>query len=170
MININGISTQIGSYFKDTEKLFNILEQTYVINILRPYHKNLATEIRKNPKVYFVDTGLRNYLIDNTSSIDKRSDMGYLAENFVLSELRQYTKMNFWRTVAKTEVDFIASKSGILPIEVKFKHFDKEKLKRSMYGFIGAYRPQNGIVITKDLWGEKSIKNTKIMFIPICYI
>lgn len=170
MVNMSEISTQIGSYFKNTEKLFNILEQTYVINALRPYHKNLATEIRKNPKVYFVDTGLRNYLIDSTGSTDNRPDAGYLAENFVLNELKQYAKMNFWRTTAKTEVDFIATKKDTIPIGVKFSHFDKEQIEKSMYGFLGAYKPKNGMVITKNLWGRKAINGTNVQFIPICYI
>lgn len=170
IVIMSEISTQIGSYFKDTEKLFNILEQTYVINTLRPYHRNLVTEMKKNPKVYFVDTGLRNYLIDDTNPMGRRPDTGCLAENFVLNELRQYAKMNFWRTTAKTEVDFIATKKAPIPIEVKFSHFDRPQTERSMYGFIGAYKPKSGVVVTKDFWGKKTVNGTKIRFIPICYV
>ncbi len=170
MINFSELSGQIGSYFKETERLFNILQQTYVINAIRPYHKSLRTELRKNPKVYFVDTGLRNYLVDNLGDLNKRPDAGQLAENFVLNEIGAYSKINFWRTTAKTEIDFIAAKREPKPIEVKFSHFVKEQLTKSMYGFVGEYKPRYGMIVTKDLWGEKAIGKTKIKFVPICYI
>ena len=169
ILNIDNIAVQISSYFKDTSKLLDILEQTYVIKLLRPYHKNLVTEIRKNPKVYFVDTGLRNYLIDNTASIEKRSDAGALAENFVLNEVGRHVKMNFWRTTAKTEVDFVASKREAVPVEVKFSHFDKSTVTKSVYGFTEAYKSKRGIMVTKDFWGEKRFHAAKISFVPICY-
>lgn len=170
MMNFSELSSQIGSYFKETERLFNILQQTYVINAIRPYHRNLRTELRKNPRAYFVDTGLRNYLIDNLGDLSKRPDAGQLAENFVLNEIRRYSKVNFWRTTAKTEIDFIAAKGEPKPIEVKFSHLVKEQLTKSMYGFVGEYKPKYGMIVTKDLWGEKAIGGTKIKFVPICYI
>jgi len=169
MLKVDNVAAQISSYFKDTDKLLDVLEQTYIVSLLKPYHKNLVTEIRKNPKVYFVDMGLRNYLIDNMAPVEKRADAGILAENFVLNELGCHAKMNFWRTTAKTEVDFIANKKGVVPIEIKFSHFDKTVATKSLYGFAEAYHPKHEVVATKDFWGEKKTGTTKISFIPICY-
>ena len=44
-------------------EFFDILQQTYIVDAIKPYHRNLVTELRKNPKIYFTDTGLRNYLL-----------------------------------------------------------------------------------------------------------
>lgn len=71
------------TYYKEVVRILDILQQTYVIDLIRPYHRNQVTELRKNPKVYFVDSGLRNYLINNFSALDIRVDKGALAENFV---------------------------------------------------------------------------------------
>lgn len=164
------ITVQLKGYFRETERLMNVLEQTYVINQLRPYHRNLVTELRKNPKVYFVDTGMRNYLSDEFGSLETRSDSGVLAENFVLNELRPYARLNFWRTTAKTEIDFIANKPVPIPVEVKFRHFDRERIGKNIYGFVGAYKPRYGLMITKDFWGEKSAGGARIKFVPIGYL
>ncbi len=170
LIRFEELANQVGSYFKELTKLIDSLEQTYIIRRIGPYHKNLVTELKKVQKAYFVDTGLRNSLIDNFSDMGKRSDAGVLAENFVLNELSEHVKLHFWRTTAKTEVDFIAETESLLPIEVKFQHFLGPKVGKSLYGFINEYKPGNCIIVTRDFWGEHTIKNSKIKFIPIAYI
>ncbi len=170
MLKIGDIASQISSYFKEVEKLLNILEQTYVLSLVRPYHKNLVTELRKNPKIYFMDTGLRNYLVSDMNSLGKRQDAGILAENFVLNELRQKVKLNYWRTTSKTEVDFVTNRTDPIPIEVKLSHFQKEVVTKSMHGFLGPYKSRYGIIVTKDFWGQKKIGKSEIKFVPICYI
>ena len=123
ILKLDELANQVGSYFKELTVLEDVLEQTYITRRIRPYHKNLLTELKKAQKIYFVDTGLRNSLIENFSDMDKRPDAGVLAENFVLNELCSCSKMHFWRTTAKTEVDFVAEGKELLPIEVKFQHF-----------------------------------------------
>ena len=169
MVKLNELANQIGSYFKEITMLMDVLEQTYIIRRISPYYKNLVTELKKAQKIYFVDTGLRNSLIDSFSDIWSRPDAGTLAENFVMNELYTVAKLNFWRTTAKTEVDFVANTKRLLPIEVKFAHFIKPEMGKSLYGFIEQYKPYNGIVVTKDFWGERDAKGTKVKFIPITY-
>lgn len=174
LISYERLATISKSYFKEIIYLLDILQQTYVIKTLRPFHKNLVTELRKNPKVYFFDLGLRNYAINNFNSLDIREDAGKLAENFVLNEISFFVEekmfLNFWRTTAKAEVDFILSSvNEVIPIEVKFEEFKKEKIEKSLYSFIKAYSPKVAIVVTKNFWGEKKVNNTKVKFIPICY-
>ncbi len=98
------------TYYKEVVRILDILQQTYVIDLLRPYHRNLVTELRKNPKVYFVDFGFKNYLINNFSDLELRVDKGALAENFVLNCLKSIVGdkgiIHFWRTTAKAEKDF----------------------------------------------------------------
>jgi uncharacterized protein len=169
MANIEELSNRVGSYFKELVKLEDVLEQTYIIRRVSPYHRNLVTELKKAQKIYFVDTGLRNSLIENFTDMENRADSGVLAENFVLNELFAHAKMHFWRTTAKTEVDFVAENKSLLPIEVKFQHFKDTNVNKSMYGFMGEYKPANVLIITKDFWGERTIKGSKVRFVPISY-
>ena len=169
LINIMQLANEINSYFKEIMDILDILEQTYIIRRIRPFHKNLVTELKKENKIYFVDTGLRNYLINNFNDIEIRNDSGTLIENFILNELYQYGKINFWRTKNKAEVDFIFEEKEIIPIEVKFSIIKKSILTRSLYSFIKNYNSRFSIVVTKNYWGERIINNSKIKYIPLVY-
>lgn len=164
------LANEIGSHFREMTKLLDILEQTYVIRRVGPYHKNLLTELRKSQKLYFVDLGLRNSLLDSFSDLDRRADLGPLVENFVLNELSPYARLGFWRTTSKAEVDFVSpGPAGVLPIEVKFRRFVEPKVGRSMHAFLREYAPANSIVLTRDFWGKRRIGRTNVSFIPACY-
>lgn len=173
VIKYESLALDLRSYYKEVQEFLDILEQTYIIKRIRPFFKNMVTEIKKNPKVYFIDTGLRNYAIKNFSPLSLREDSGKLAECFVFNELRRiedYT-INFWRTTAKAEVDFILNNvHEIIPIEVKFREFKKGKIERSMLSFLKTYKPERALVITKRFWGDLKVNKTKIKFVPICYI
>jgi len=172
LISYEKLSSYCDTYFKNIVRLLDILQQTYVIKLLRPFHRNLVTELRKNPKVYFYDYGLRNYAINNFNDLELREDAGKLAENFVLNQLEtEELFINFWRTTAKAEVDFVLSDiNRIIPIEVKFESFKKPKITRSFHSFLKNYKPKNALVVTKDFWGEKEIGKTKVKFVPIVYL
>jgi len=171
MIKFDSLCNQTNSYFKEIIHLIDILEQTYVVTLIRPFYRNMVTELRKNPKVYFLDYGIRNYAINNFNLLDRRNDAGKLAENFVFNEMKKLGKdLSFWRTTAKAEVDFVVSDENILPIEVKFEEFRKEKINRSFYSFIRNYSSKFAIVATKSFWGEKKFNGTKVKFIPIAYL
>ncbi len=170
IMNLEELANRVGSYFNELTRLADVLEQTYVIRRIGPYHRNLVTELKKAHKVYFFDTGLRNSLIENFTGMDKRPDAGVLAENFVLNEIAQHAKVHFWRTTAKTEVDFITEGASLVPVEVKFQHFTEPTLGKSMYGFLNEYKPPNCMIVTKDFWGEKDAAGTKVMFVPIGYL
>ena len=70
-------------------------------------------------KIYFVDIGIRNAIINNFSLPDDRNDTGSLWENFLFMErskfldyTREYTQQYFWRKYSGTEIDYIEQKDG----------------------------------------------------------
>lgn len=175
LINYNQLASSCDSYYKEMLELLNVLEETYVIKLIRPFHRNIRTELRKNPKVYFIDLGLRNYVINNFNALEGRSDSGALVENYALLALfnmvKDFGKVNYWRTLSKAEVDFILSTGEeIVPVEVKYSSFDEPKISRSFRSFLGAYKPDRGVVLTKNFWGESKISGTKVKFVPVCYL
>jgi predicted AAA+ superfamily ATPase len=73
------------------------------------------------PKLYFLDTGIRNILLDNFDFPEFRMDKGIYWENLVfklLHDREDLKSINFWRTQDKNEMDFIINKT--LALEVKF--------------------------------------------------
>ena len=80
--------------------------------------------------------------------------------------LRIY-QVKYWRTTAKTEVDFIVlSKNKIIPLEVKIK----PKITRSFRSFIQQYNPNQAIILNLSTLDKKNIENCNIFSLPFVYI
>jgi len=132
---INGLALQTGNLIEYNElgslaefshptlkKYLNFLEKTFICGLVCPFFKNKRTEIVKNSKVYFYDTGLRNIIVDDFRKLDARPDAGQLLENAVFCQLAKGGyEFNYWRDKKKNEVDFILNLENrkVLVLEVK---------------------------------------------------
>lgn len=174
LINYNEICSTCQTYYKELKRIISILSETYVISLIQPFFKNPITELRKVPKVYFFDLGLRNYIIDNFNPLDKRTDNGALIENLIFLSLKNRfpeTTINYWRTIAKAEVDFVLRiKDETIPIEVKYQNFKEPKISRSLRNFIKSYKAKKALVVTKDFWSKMRLTDASILFVPACYL
>ena len=157
MINYNEISSVTSLYDKEVKEMLCILEDTYVIRLLKPFHRNLSTELRKNPKVYFVDTGLRNSIAGRFVFGD--AEYGKLLENYLLNRFRK-RKANYWRTTAKAEMDLIIDEK--IPIESKIY----PKITRSFRSFIKTYKPETAFLVNMDKLYMDEAEDTKVMVVP----
>lgn len=132
---MKGLALQIGNLIEYNElsgisqysyislkKYLNFLEKTYICKFVRPFFKNRRTEIVKNPKVYFLDTGLRNSIVNDFRNLDDRGDKGALLENGLAAQfIKQEMDFNFWRDKAKNEIDFILNLGENKTIAVESK-------------------------------------------------
>jgi len=129
---LQALALQIGnevSYNKLANKLqidkntisnyIDILEKAFIIFRLNPFSRNIRNELKKLRKIYFIDTGIRNTLINNLNPLDIRQDAGSLWENFLISERVKFLNnhgyfknLYFWRTHQQHEVDLIEKESG----------------------------------------------------------
>ena len=108
LLSYQELSTIAGVSFETLKKYLNFLEKTYIIQRITPFFKNKRTELVKNPKQYFIDTGLRNIVINDFRRIDIRVDKGSLLENYHFSEyLKKGIVPRFWRIKSGAEVDFV---------------------------------------------------------------
>ncbi len=156
------ISSSMGMSFQTLKKYLDAMEKSYVIVRVPPFFRNKSKEITKQPKIYFLDTGLRNALANAFAS----EPDGRLFENYVLSEL---IKMGFspkyWRTKSKAEVDFVIEKDNeAIPIEAKI-NAEAGKIERSMHSFIETYKPKIAIVVSyKGAKGETNVDGCRMIF------
>ncbi len=175
---------QIGNLVKEQElavssglsrptvkKYLFLLENTYVLKLVRPFFTNKRKEITKTPKVFFEDVGLRNGAINNFNPLSQRVDSGSIIENFVFSQLSKEDvfsqKIAFWRSQAKNEVDFIWQENinEPYPVEVKTKYPRNRPFPPGLKSFISLYQPTRAFIIHL---GEPDIlrfKETKIYVI-----
>lgn len=170
LVNIHELSVTVGLSINTVKKYLFLLEQTYIMTLLRPWHSNLRKELTKMPKVYFNDIGLRNIARGMINS--QRPHDGAQIENFVFCELKKLFTPNeslfFWRTAGGAEVDFIAIKDGVpLPIEVKEGKMKHPTVSRSLRSFINAFSPPVAIVANGGLSCSIYIEKTIIHFVPL---
>ncbi len=161
ILNYNDLAALTSLYAKEIKEILSILQDTYIITLLRPFHQNLSTELRKNPKVYMVDTGLRNFMADRFSFGPE--EYGKLLENYVW-RIMSGKKINYWRTTSKAEVDFIINMT--IPMEVKMT----PKISKSFRSFIESYHPPQAFLATLDGYGMEKIEKTTIYIVPLALL
>ena len=173
LVNHSEISNTIGISAVTLKNYLWYSEKTFITRRITPFFTNLRKEITKSPVYYFFDAGLRNFIINvfNIESINYEN-FGYVFENFVLSLLLEKikdtsSKVNYWRTKDKSEVDFIINTgSRIIPFEVKYKNNKKIPIGRSLHNFIAKYDPGDAFIITPKSKSSIKIKNTWVRIIP----
>lgn len=168
LINYNELSSVTGFGYHDLLKNINILKKTFICIESRPYFTNKKKELVKSPKLFFLDSGLRNFIINNFQGLDERTDQGALNENFIASELiKKETELKYWRTKAGAEVDFIIEKEGkIIPIEVK-SNLKNSKITRSYRNFLDVYKPKQGFIFSQSFSNKIKFKDINLNFAPL---
>lgn len=133
LLNVTELSNTCNIAKQTVEKYLFLLENTYILKLVRPYSKNIRSELFKIAKIYFYDTGLMQMLW--LKGLQKEI-IGNVFETAIFSELvKNYgkDKVFYWRTTDKKEIDFILRvKNRILPIEVKL-NFEQVNLTAIRY-------------------------------------
>lgn len=157
-VTINSIANELQTSAKTVERYIDLLEKMFVIVRLNGFSRNLHNEIKKGFKVYFIDIGLRNSIINNHNMLNKRNDIGGLFENFFIIERMKYlenhkihTNSYFWKTYNNIEVDYIEDKEGKLSaFECKYS----DNKSKSLFLFKNTYTESDIKVINKENYTE----------------
>jgi len=164
LISYDQIVKDLKTSFQTIKKYLDAMEKSYLIFKVPPFYRNRNKEITKQPKIYFIDTGLKNLV---AKSFNDEPD-GKTFENYVASEIIKLgLPLKHWRTKTKAEVDFIIEKNGeLMPIEVKIN--SSGKIEKSFRSFIKEYKPKKAVIVSYK--GEKKkekINNCEILFTDI---
>lgn len=159
LFNKSEVSRDLGIHIKTLNRYLYFLEKTFVIKIIRPFYKNPTKELIKMPRIYFLDQGLRNFLVGRLTPFFQRDDKGKIFENFVFRQLLDKEPVFgiwFWRTSRGAEVDFILNERTLLPIEVKAGKQKIGVVGKSMLSFLEKYDAKRGVIV--HFGDEKMIK------------
>lgn len=120
-VSLNEISKAVQIDVKTVARYLDLLEKAFVIHHVSGYSGNLRSEVTSKSKYYFLDTGIRNAIIQQFNTLDLRSDVGQLWENFFVMErlkFRTYhevrANMYFWRTYSQQKIDLVEERNGLL--------------------------------------------------------
>lgn len=129
LVSLNELAIQLGVSRSVIQRYLRLLEQSFIIRIVHSFSNNPRTELKKAFKVFFLDVGIRNALVDIDSPMATREDKGAIFENFFVAERIKKGSLEifppeimFWRTRAGAEIDVI-EKNGkeIFAYECKWK-------------------------------------------------
>jgi len=126
--NGNKIAGSIGVSAPTVRHYLDILENTFVVRQLLPYHANVKKRLIKSPKVYIRDSGLLHTLlrIGNFDDLQGHPVLGSSWESFVIEQiiglLPNHREVYFYRTNAGAEIDlvFFDKKNKPVAIEIKY--------------------------------------------------
>ncbi len=120
-VSMSELGKSLGIDAKTVARYLDLFEKSFILFNLRGYSRNLRSEITKKSKYYFYDNGIRNALISNFNTFNKRDDIGKLWENFLVSERIKkqsytpiYSNNFFWRTWEQKEIDWLEEREGKL--------------------------------------------------------
>lgn len=129
LLNMSSLAVEVGVDVKTINAWISVLETSFVVFRLQPYHENFNKRIVKMPKLYFYDTGLALALlgVENPGQIELHPFRGSLFENMIIVNLlkKRYNagktnNLYFWRDNVGNEIDLlIQSGTGLVPIEIK---------------------------------------------------
>lgn len=129
MLNLNAVAQDLGVAQTTARDWLAVLEASYIVFRLPPYHGNFGKRLVKTPKLYFHDWGLAAWLLGITTpaAMNTHPMRGALFENMLVAEYLKYCRhtglsndLYFWRDNIGNEVDLLIERAGELwPVEMK---------------------------------------------------
>lgn len=129
MLNLAALGADCGISAVTAREWLTVLEASYLVMRLPPYHRNFGKRLVKTPKLYFLDVGLMAWLlgIRDAAAIETHASRGALFETYVVSELVKQrfnagrpADLYFWRDNVGHEVDVLyETPQGLQAVEIK---------------------------------------------------
>lgn len=129
MVNLSSLGSDAGVSHTTAREWLTVLEASYIVFRLPPFHTNIRKRLVKSPKLYFHDVGLASYLlgIESAAQVATHPLRGALFENVVVSEALKHRlnrgrqpNLSFFRDSSGLECDLLYETGhGISAIEAK---------------------------------------------------
>ena len=129
LLNLSALAADCGISHTTARSWLMVLQASYVVHLLQPYHQSFGKRLVKMPKLYFMDTGLLCHLlrIDSPQTLATHALRGAIFESWVVSETLKHrwnqglqADIYFWRDNHGTEVDLLFEHEGKLhAVEIK---------------------------------------------------
>lgn len=145
IINYSSLAGDVGVSASTIKEWIAMLEASYLIFTLRPYHRNYGKRLTKSPKIYFTETGLVISLLSirDATQVGRDPLIGNIYENFVISEFLktqlnkgQKPELYFFRDSNGFEIDLILEQNRRpKPIEIKSAYTYNPDMCKNLHRF-----------------------------------
>ena len=136
ILNVAELATALNLAQATVRRYLDLLEQLFLIRLLRPWHENLRKRQVKRPKLYFRDSGLYHQLLGagTMDALQTHPRIGASWEGFVLEKTIAESspdEVYFWATHNGAELDLLLLRGG-RRVGVEIKRVDAPRRTRSM--------------------------------------
>lgn len=139
---------------KTVKSYLDLLESLYVIFPVRPWHRNIARSILKEPKYYFYDTAIvkgdEGKRLENAVACILKKQLHFLEDTRGVS-----TELCYLKTKNGKELDFVLSQDGELTHAFEVKLSDSSR-SSAFSSFESALAEARRIQIVMDCEREKT--------------
>jgi len=129
LLNLSALGGEAGVTHSTARAWLGVLEASYLVHLLPPYHRNFGKRLVKTPKLYFIDAGLAAWLlgIRDAATLVLHPLRGALFETLIVSEVLKHRRnrgvpadIYFWRDNNGLEADLLIEDGSVLqPVEIK---------------------------------------------------
>lgn len=129
MLNLSELARDADISVNTAKSWLSILQGSYQIFLLQPYHTNISKRLVKRPKLYFLDTGLCSYLNDWSSpqTLESGAMSGAIFETHVVNEILKswwhngrQPRIYYYRDKDCKEIDLLFYQDQkLIPVEIK---------------------------------------------------
>jgi predicted AAA+ superfamily ATPase len=142
VLNLHGLASDAGVSDPTAKAWVGLLEASYIVRLLPPWHANIGKRLVKSPKLYFCDVGLAAWLIgiQEAEQLATHPLRGALFENLVVMEFVKHAlnagqpvALHHFRDSAGLECDLVVEQ-GLPP------------------GQLGLVEIKSGQTLHADLW------------------
>ncbi|MCC6473831.1 MAG: ATP-binding protein [Burkholderiales bacterium] len=121
LLNLSALANDCGITQPTAAAWMNVLEASFVVRRIAPYHRNFGRRLVKAPRLYFLDTGLCAWLlgISDERDLEHHFARGALFETWVVTEALKWRAargdarpLYFWRDSIGNEVDLVLEQQG----------------------------------------------------------
>ena len=140
--NASKIAGSLGISAPTVKHYLDILEETFIVRQIQPYHSNLKKRLVKSPRVYIRDSGMLHTLL-NIRTLEElygHPSLGSSWEGFIVEQIIRLLpdrwQVFFYRTGAGAEIDLVLFDSRHKSVAVEIKYSVSPKVER---GFWNAY-------------------------------
>ncbi|MBV6441593.1 MAG: ATP-binding protein [Haliscomenobacteraceae bacterium CHB4] len=138
-INYSELGRAFGINDKTAKLYLSILEDTFMIRQLMPWHANVSKRLVKSPKIYLRDSGIFHALqsINTMQELRNNPKIGASWEGFALEELvsmlgKRDSEVFFYGTHSGAEIDLYWQDKG-KKMGAEFKYIDAPRTTKSMH-------------------------------------
>lgn len=147
LLNLSLLSKSLGVSDMTIKSYLEILEKTFMIRLLKPFHTNEKKRLIKSPKVYIRDTGILHALlkIENMNDLLGHPVVGNSFESLVIENvIQKFPRWEpfFYRDSSNNEIDLVLVK-GSRKIVVEIKSSTSPKAGKGFWNSIKFLKPDS---------------------------